>query len=145
MVSFRLTNVRNRSVCSQAAVQDCLFLTVIVLVSAILYLPGLGFYSDDWDFLRRFSLSRDQSIGGLFQSAYFPLVRMRPVQIIYLSGLYWLFGLQPLGYHLVNAAILASGIVLLYLVLRELGQDRVLALAVAAVYSLLPCYSEDRF
>jgi hypothetical protein len=133
------------SVYSQGAVQDCLFLGVVVLLSLILYIHGLGFYSDDWYFLSRFSLSEDRSLGGLFQSAYYPWGRMRPVQILYLVGLYWLFDLHPFGYHLVNAAIFLSGIVLFYLVLRELEQGRVFALAVAAVYSLLPCYSEDRF
>ena len=81
-------SARPFSRCSQGAVCDCLFLTAIVFISAIRYLPGLGFYDDDWDFLRRFSFSQNQSIGGLFQAAYFPLVKMRPVQILYLSGLY---------------------------------------------------------
>jgi hypothetical protein len=130
---------------SQDAVEDCLFLALVVLLSLILYIGDLGFYSDDWDFLRRFIFSPNQSFVGLFQSAYFPLVWMRPVQILYLTGLYWLFGLHPLGYHLVNVAILVSGIVLFYLVLRELEQERVLALAVAVLYALLPSYSENRF
>ncbi|MBE9127586.1 MULTISPECIES: hypothetical protein [unclassified Coleofasciculus] len=125
--------------------QDFLFLSLVVVFSLILYVWHLGFYSDDWSFLGYFSLSQDQSLIGLFRSVYSPHVQMRPVQILYLAGLYWLFGSHPLGYHLVNAAVLLSGILLFYLVLRELGQSRLLALTVPVVYALLPHYSTNRF
>ena len=134
-----------RSFCPYGAVQDCLFLSLVVSLSLILYVQGLGFYSDDWSFLGPLSMSKDQSLVGLFRSIYSPWVRMRPVQILYLAGLYWLFGPHPLGYHIVNAVVLIMGIVLFYLALREMGQRRVLALAVPVVYALLPHYSTDRF
>ncbi len=35
--------------------QDCLFLTFVVVLSFILYIYGLGFYSDDWAFWAVFS------------------------------------------------------------------------------------------
>lgn len=70
---------------------------------------------------------------------------MRPFQVLYLTGVYWLFGLHPLGYHAVNNTLLLLGVVLFYLVLRELGQTRTVALSVATVYALLPHYSTDRF
>src|SRR3990172_1739184 len=98
-------------------VQDCLFLSIVVLLSFCLYVRGLGFYSDDWSFLGYFGMSEDQSPFGLFRTVYTPLSWMRPVQSLYLSLLYWLFGPHPLGYHLVNGAVLLSGIVLFYLVL----------------------------
>ena len=134
-----------RFVLSYGTVQDCLFLCLVVLFSLILYVQDLGFYGDDWSFLGFLSMSSDQSLIGLFRSIYSPYVRMRPVQILYLAGLYWLFGPHPFGYHLVNAAVLLSNAVLFYLVLRELGQRRVLSLAVPVVYALLPHYSTDRF
>jgi len=136
-----------RFILSHGAVQDCLFLSLVVLLSLILYVPELGFYSDDWAFLGPLSMSMDQSLAGLFQSIYLyqPNIQMRPVQILYLAGLYWLFGPYPLGYHIVNAVVLIMGIVLFYLALREMGQRRVLALAVPVVYALLPHYSTDRF
>jgi hypothetical protein len=126
-------------------VQDCFFLSLVVALSLILYIQGLGFYSDDWYFLGRLGSSQDQSLGGLFRSIYSPWVQMRPVQILYVAGLYWLFGPHPFGYHMVNAAVFLAGIVLFYLVLRELGQRRVLALTVSVAYALLPHYCTDRF
>jgi hypothetical protein len=59
--------------------------------------------------------------------------------------LYKVFGLQPFGYHVVNTAVLALASVMFYLVLRQLGQDRLIALSVGLVFSLLPHYSSTRF
>lgn len=128
-------------------VQDCLFLSLVVLLSCILYVWGLGFYSDDWGFLEKFSTYTDQSLMVIFRSAYLSDANfwMRPVQVIYLAALYFLFGFNPLGYHLVNSTILLLGVLLFYLVLCELCQPRLLSLAVPVVYALLPHYSSDRF
>ena len=125
-------------------VQDALFVAGIVLISAALYLPSLGFYSDDWSVLGYASASEDQSYLGIYRAIFGPLVQMRPVQFLYLAALYKAFGANPLGYHLVNTLMLAAGAVLFYLVLRRLGASRGLALAVPLVYALLPHYSTDR-
>lgn len=130
---------------NQAAFHDCLFLSLVFLASLMLYVWDLGFYSDDWAFLANFSLAEDQSLRGLFWSFDDPHTRMRPVQGLYFSALYWVFGLNPTGYHLVNAAVLLSGILLFYHVLRELDQNRLLAVALPLVYGFLPHYSTDRF
>jgi hypothetical protein len=59
---------------------------------------------------------------------------MRPVQMRYLAALYSVFGLNPLRYHLVNAAVFSAGIVLFYLTLRELQIPALFATSVALVY-----------
>jgi hypothetical protein len=127
-------------------VQDCLFLSAVILLSFVLYIPHLGFYSDDWAFLRILYLSNDQSFTRLIysifgNSGHWP----RPLQAVYDVSLYWLFGLNPLGYHVINSSVLMSGILLFYWVLRELTQNRALAIAVPMVYGLLPHYATDRF
>lgn len=134
--------------CSRkAVVQDCLFLSLIVLISFILYIWGLGFYLDDYAFLKQFITSNNQSVIGLSQALYSGEVntRMRPVGILFLAGQYWLFGPYPFAYHLVRASVLLSSVVLFYLVLREMGQLRLFTLTVPLVYALLPHYSSDRF
>lgn len=142
----RLVNIY-RHIRTHIALQDCLFLSLIVQLSLILYVGGLGFYSDDWELLALFNSSSDQSLSGLFWSVYYaqPATRTRPVQMLCLAELYWSFGLHPLGYHLVNAAIFNAAILLFYLALRKLGQLRLLSLTVPLVYALLPHYSTDRF
>jgi hypothetical protein len=131
----------------RTALQDCLFLTIIVLLSFILYIQDLGFHLDDWNFLEVFSNSSDQSVLGLFQSVYIaqPWARMRPVQLFSLAWQYHLFGLYPLGYHLINATVISAAVLLFYMTLRELDKPRLLALCLPLVYALLPHYSTDRF
>ncbi len=144
MPQVRQIGCLQRLICSDA-VQDCLFLGLVIVASLALYVHSLGFYSDDWAFLGLLHESRDQSFAGLFAAVYTPNMWMRPVHALYLTALYWLFGLQPFGYHAVNAAVLVSIGTLSYMVLRELGQPRALALAGPLVYALLPNYSTDRF
>ena len=55
------------------------------------------------------------------------------------------FGIHPLGYHLVNAAVITALPLLLLLILREINVQATVAFTVAAVYLLLPNYSTDRF
>jgi hypothetical protein len=84
---------------------DCLFLGTVVLFSVIHYVPGLGFYGDDWDFLGKLSNSSNQRFFGLFRSLYNPSTvggSMRPFQFLYLAALYRLFGPRPLGYHIIG-------------------------------------------
>jgi hypothetical protein len=130
-----------------ARVRDSVFVAVAVLLTLVVYVGGLGFNSDDWAFLGTLSTAPDQhNIVGLSQALYASdNLRPRPLQVVYFASQYALFGLNPTGYHLVNAAVLAVGAVLLYLVLRELDLGRPLALAIAVVYACLPNYSADRF
>jgi hypothetical protein len=130
-----------------AALTDCLFLGSAVLLSLVLYIGDLGFYRDDWGFLRWLYTAPDPSFTGLYRSLYEGdiVIRQRPAQIFLLALLYRLFGLNPLGYHLVNAALLTLTAILFYLVLRRLNQPRFLAVAVPLLYLLLPHYSTDRF
>lgn len=130
---------------SRDRVQDCIFLSIIVLLSAILYIGYIGFYTDDWPSVGKFTNSTNQSFAHLFQLKYDSISRQRPVQIVYWVLLYKLFGSNPLGYHLVNLFVLIGGVILFYLVLRELTQDRLLSLTIPLVYGLLPHYSTNRF
>lgn len=132
---------------TRAVFQDCLFLLLVVFLSLVFYLPRLGFYSDDWVFLSLLHLSEDQSLPGLYQALYDGdvVIRQRPVQMAYLVLFYWLFGLEPVYYHLANAVCLTANGILLYLVIREFGQGRLIAVVASLVYLLLPHYSTDRF
>ncbi|MFN2433308.1 MAG: hypothetical protein ABR599_10945 [Gemmatimonadota bacterium] len=128
-----------------AALRDCAFLAALVVLSVVLYVHQLGFYSDDWAFLGSLTASGEGSLGGLFRSIHSPHVAMRPVQLLYMAGLFRLFGPDPLGYHLVQSGMLVSLAVLGYLALRELRQARLIALSLPAVYVLLPHYASNRF
>jgi len=124
-----------------------LVLAVLVALSTVLYVGDLGFYSDDWVFIGILHRTQDQSLLGLMEGLWSgdAVIRQRPVQILYLSGFYALFGLHPLPYHLANAIALLGAVLLLNAVLRELRQPRALALAVPALYAAMPNFSSDRF
>src|SRR5262245_32680684 len=128
-----------------AVYRDSLFLLLIVFISAAPYFRGLGFYSDDWPFLAAMSAADRPTVGATFAALYHDEMRMRPVQVLTLATLFRLFGLEPLGYHLVNTALLGAGVVLCYLIFRELRLPRDIALAVALIFGVLPHYSTDRF
>jgi hypothetical protein len=136
-----------RSLDPTQRVRDSLVVAAVVVLSLIVYVGRLGFNSDDWSHLARLNAAPDQhSIIDLSQALLASEgLRLRPVQIVYLATLYALFGLNPTGYHLVNAAVLVASAVTFYLVARELWLPRALALAIAVVYALLPNYSADRF
>src|SRR5690348_7922802 len=79
---------------------DCVFLTLLVLVSFIPYVGRLGFYTDDWGVLAKFLGSHDQTVLSLFRLLRYPY---RPVETLYFTLQYKLFGLHPLGYHIMTA------------------------------------------
>jgi hypothetical protein len=127
------------------AIHDCLFLIVIAILSLSNYITSLGFYSDDWYLFSLMSLSSDQSLTGVFTAVSSTDHEIRPVQFFEYAAPYKLFGLDPLGYHLLNGIFFSTGLVLLYLILVALRQPRVLALSIPVLYMLLPNYSTDRF
>jgi hypothetical protein len=126
---------------------DLVILALLAALSVAPYVLRLGFYSDDWAVLAMLLNSQDQSFSGLLTTQYTnnDSFRMRPTQMVYYAALFTAFGIRPLGYHVVNAAVLASVVLLLYLVLREIGMSLTVARAVSAVYLVLPNYSTDRF
>lgn len=142
-----MTTRRNQGLSHSAvALRDCVFLSLILLLSFILYIRGLGFYSDDWAFLSALSHSGADSLSEMFRALYADEnVRQRPLQAFHLTWMYRLFGVNPLGYHLANSAVFVVAVLLFYLALRELRLPRLVVLTVPLVYGLLPHYSTDRF
>jgi hypothetical protein len=128
-----------------AATADRLFLVLVALAGALLFVPHLGFYSDDWVLIADFHLNPDQSIGGLFATSAPRHYVSRPVQGLYSALLYRTFGLNPIGYHVVNAAVLAAIVLLFHAVLRATGVPRAAAVASSLVYACLPSFSTARF
>ncbi len=123
---------------------DMLLVFGLVLLSAVPYAGHLGFYSDDWGILNFLTAAPDQSLTGILGIS-FDFIPYRPGQAANLGGLYWLFGVDPPGYHWVNALVLAGAGAVFCLVLRELGQPRLIALAIPLVFLSLPHYATNRF
>src|ERR1700733_6448889 len=126
---------------------DCLFLSLIVLAFALPFWKSLGFYSDDWAFLSSMTFCDNHTISGQWACLVSdsPETRLRPIQALERYLMYKAFGLEPVGYHVVNSLIFCAAVVLLYLLLRQLNFSRVTSLCVALLFGSLPHYSADRF
>ena len=135
----------NKGSAGREGLRDCLFLALVTTLSSLLSLPRLGFYSDDWAFLRSFRFAPDQSLRGLYVVfASENQTYARPVQGLYDAILYRMFGLKPLGYHVAITIAVFLSLSVFYFVLKNLGDNRLIALAVVLVYGLLPHYSTVR-
>jgi len=127
--------------------EDSFVLILVVCLSTLPYVASLGFYSDDWYLFGQYTVSPEQTFVGYclkLLSTYTRLL-IRPMHVFYLAGLYCLFGLNPLGYHVVNTLMLAATAVAFLFILTELELPRHLAFGIPLLYSLLPNYSTDRF
>jgi hypothetical protein len=91
--------------------QDVAFLILLFTVSAILYIGRLGFYSDDWDFIRILSTKFEPSLLNSLSRVIREDLPMRPGQALMLVVLYRLFGATPLPYHLFNFLMLTAATV----------------------------------
>ncbi len=143
--------VRNESAINRSTtrdtLKDCIFLSFAIALSVIQYVYSLGFYSDDWVFFSNFRRLDSIPFLSFLQTIVVQdeWARIRPVQLLYLGTLYRAFGLNPLGYHLVNTVVFTAAIIFFYLVLRRLNQSRLVAVVLPLVYAMLPHYSTDRF
>ena len=117
---------------------DAACLALITVLSALPYLSYLGFYSDDSGLLALFS-ERGTSFAALARDFV-----ERPVQGAYLLLLFKLFGLDPLGYHIVNTLVLAASASLLFLILIRVGLGRAASFATALIFVMLPQLSTVR-
>jgi hypothetical protein len=130
---------------SRQIVFDCIAVAIIALLSLAPYRASLGFYSDDHWMLAAFASAADPSISGLISLMMDSMANIRPVQVVSIVLLYHQFGLSPFGYQLIIWLVYMALAPALYLVLRELRQPRLIAVAVALLCVCLPQCSTDRF
>jgi hypothetical protein len=146
MITPRANTVRakSRRTATTTAALDCTFLTVVTALSLAPYVGRLGFYYDDYSVLSNMRAAHEQSLRGLYDAVR-PLTGQRPLQALTYAGLYRVFGLHALGYHVFNSFLLVAVASLFYLVLRELDLSRLVCVAVPLVYATLPHYATNRF
>lgn len=126
-------------------IMDVLFIILVGMISVIPYMQKIGFYSDDWSFLSMFHFVKSQNVIDLFIAANTPNTFMRPVQNFYDAALFAAFGLNPLGYQIVNGIVVIAIAVLFYKVLQLLKAPRILTIMIPLIYLLMPNFVTDRF
>jgi len=69
----------------------------------IFYIGRLGFYSDDLGIVAALLNSKRQAPLSLFKLLYSGDFLSRPVQVVYITTVYELSGINPRGYHITTA------------------------------------------
>src|SRR5262245_40567279 len=121
-------------------IHDCLLLILIAILSMSNYITSLGFYEDDWFLLGIPYLSPDQSFISILTELLSTDPAVRPVYFLIWTISYKLFGLNPLGYQLLNGVFFAIGFVPLYFIFVALRQPRTLSLSICLLFMLMPSY-----
>lgn len=70
----------------QPYLQDILLICCVGVFSALPYVAGLGFYSDDWYYLEMLSGVGDTSALTLLNPEVAPNTAMRPVHTLFLTS-----------------------------------------------------------
>lgn len=124
-------------------------LLLIFLISFLVYLPSLGnrFVWDDEQFIYRNAYVRDFNVGKIFStntiagagelSNYY-----RPLTTFSFALDYQFWGLNPIGFHLVNTLLHAANAVLLYLLLMRLGLGKKGAFWIGLLFAVHPIQTE---
>src|SRR5262245_43172015 len=105
--------------------------SILVFLTSLPYMMGLGFYNDDWAFLSSYQSAHDQSLFSLVRTGWSPMERMRPAKIVYQASLYRLFSFEPLGYHAVNSVVIALAAAMMTLLMRQIGFSQAKSVAFA--------------
>ena len=126
--------------------KDLLFLTSIVIASALPYIFGLGYYSDDYSYLATMSQTKPQTFYAIFQNlTNLPDFAHRPVQALYISYIYNYTHLHPFWGHFINHFVFILGVIFFYLSLTKIFVSRFICLSLPLIFLSLPHYSSDRF
>ncbi len=101
----------------------------VIFICAVLFLPGFFTYFHQDDFIH-FSVSQNftQVIRAfnIFQKGEFPFYRPIPTQLYFFVG-QTLFGLNPLGFHLVNFLIFAVNIFLVFRLVKLITKNKIIS------------------
>lgn len=117
-------------------------LALIIAVESVCFGPivnKVGFYLDDW-----ITLNLIQWGPKSFFSAFHhyllsdPRVIVRPVEAFFYVVEFFVFGLKPIGYHLVNAALEIASAFFLYVALFDLTRKPALSLVAGLILIAYP-------
>lgn len=122
------------------------YLCALELLTFGSVVPKVGFYLDDWNMVSQLYFHPQQF--GAMLSAYFwndPKIVIRPVEALHYAVMYKLFGLKPLGYHVLNGVMEVGVAWFCYLILHRLTKSRVLSLIAAAIALLYPIHDSTHY
>lgn len=115
------------------------FLCLVEILTFAPFLKQVGFYLDDWLMLQTLHFG-PQDIAGAFANYFFndPKVIIRPVEVLHFAPMYFLFGIKPLGYHVVNMALELACLILLYASMFKFSSSRLIAFLSVVAFICYP-------
>ncbi|MGB2600179.1 MAG: hypothetical protein WBC99_07025 [Candidatus Omnitrophota bacterium] len=120
---------------------------LLVLVTIGVYANSLGgdFVYDDKAMIVAYDLVKDiGNIPKAFTSAttlYGNVNYYRPVQTVSYMADYFLWGKEPLGFHLTNVIFHVACVLLVYVFINLLFKNRILGLVTALLFSVHPAHT----
>ena len=130
---------------SESSSRQPFYLLALIVLTLIAYLPVLQcsyIWDDDYYVTRNATLRTLDGLGDIWFSPrsipqYYPIVH----STFWVE--YHLWGLQPLGYHIINVLLHIGSCLLLWRLLRRLGMDDKWAWLASAIFALHPVQVES--
>lgn len=110
----------------------------IIIIDFILFFPGFFTYFHQDDFIHfSYSQTLTQVISAfnIFHQGNFPFYRPIPTQLYFYIGKF-LFGFNPLGYHIVNFLIFSCNIFLVHKLVIEITKKKEMAIVATLFFGL---------
>jgi hypothetical protein len=112
-------------------VSDCLFLSIAALLPVLPFIGRVGIYADDWGLFALYRAEGATTFRDCFRIFYsLGITHQRPGEVFYKAALFRVFGIHPLGFHLINSLVFVASAVLFYVSLRLIVRERLLALSI---------------
>jgi hypothetical protein len=149
LISPQTRPVVKENVSKAASLHWLIALLTILLLEIVCFGPitrNVGFYLDDWATVCELhSLTGDFFARFIHFLLWDPRVTPRPVEALFYVATFDLFGLKPLGWHIVNQCLEVFGSFFFYMALAQLTRRRTFALLSAAIFLLYPSHDATHY
>lgn len=139
---------RSQSLPMRQALKAKLELAALLVVLAVVpqfYVWGLGYYVDDWEFLKMAVLDADgRFLSVLGAYADYSMLAVRPLQILWLTAFNAFAPGNATAAHLANQVVFALACLVLYRALRNVPGLREAAFPLVLIYCCMPHFVTTR-
>lgn len=128
--------------------KHALAIVLIILLELTAFLPGLkdvGFYFDDWKIMRLLHFSAKDYVSLWNAYLFEPCALPRPVEQFHFPTIFYLFGVKPLPYHLVNGVFEIGAGLFFYLCLFQFSRSWIFSMCAAALFILYPTHDATHY
>ncbi|CAN5375473.1 hypothetical protein BH11CYA1_BH11CYA1_46720 [soil metagenome] len=118
-----------------------LVLVILALLHQITWgatIAKVGFFTDEWELFGILHFVPHDIISEITRVLQHERFAVRPLLACILGALYYVFGDQPYGYHLLNQIVEILGAFFLYLAINRLCKFKLLAFSAAVLFLLYP-------